>query len=101
MNVIYERKDRNMRIRLSGELDHHAAKETMGKLDQLLDSVMPQQLLLDFSGISFMDSSGIAVVMRLYRRMESFGGKLILTQVPPQAKRVLITANLQRMISIQ
>ena len=101
MDISYERKDRHLRVRLSGELDHHAAKLTMGKLDQLLDAAMPLQLLLDFSGVSFMDSSGIAIVMRAYRHMQSYGGKLVVTDVPPQAKRVLLAANVQRLIQVQ
>ena len=101
MDITYERKDRKLWVSLAGELDHHAAKLTMGKLDQLIDTVMPLDLLLDFSGISFMDSSGIAIVMRAYRRMQSYGGTLAVTDAPPQAKRVLLAANVQRLIQVR
>ena len=101
MEITYEQKDRHLLAKLSGELDHHAAKLIMGKLDRLLDTAIPMQLLLDFSGVTFMDSSGIAIVMRAYRRMQSYGGKLVVTDVPPQAKRVLLAANVHRLIQVQ
>lgn len=64
MEVISSGEGRELTLTLRGELDHHAAKEAMRKLEWELDAALPSKLTLDFSGVSFMDSSGIAVVMR-------------------------------------
>lgn len=67
MEVISSGEGRELTLTLRGELDHHAAKEAMRKLEWELDAALPSKLTLDFSGVSFMDSSGIAVVMRALR----------------------------------
>ena len=66
-----------------------------------LDAALPLKLTLDFSGVSFMDSSGIAVVMRAQRRMRALGGGAVLRQIPPQAKRVFDAAGIFRIIPLE
>ena len=73
MEVISSGEGRELTLTLRGELDHHAAKEAMRKLEWELDAALPSKLTLDFSGVSFMDSSGIAVVMRALKRMRAMG----------------------------
>ena len=75
MEVISSGEGRELTLTLRGELDHHAAKEAMRKLEWELDAALPSKLTLDFSGVSFMDSSGIAVVMRALKRMRAMGGQ--------------------------
>ena len=101
MEIKTQSADRRLVLRLSGELDHHGAKEVMRKMDLAIDAAVPLQLMLDLSGVSFMDSSGIAVVMRAQRRMQALGGSLVVTQVPEQARRVLQTANIGRLIQMK
>ena len=78
MEVISSGDARELTLTLRGELDHHGAKEVMQKLEWELDSALPVKLTLDFSGVSFMDSSGIAVVMRALKRMRAMGGSAAL-----------------------
>ena len=101
MEVISSGEGRELTLTLRGELDHHAAKEAMRKLEWELDAALPSNLTLDFSGVSFMDSSGIAVVMRAQKRMRALGGGAALRRVPPQAKRVFDTAGIFRIIPLE
>ena len=101
MEVISSGEGRELTLTLRGELDHHAAKEAMRKLEWELDAALPSKLTLDFSGVSFMDSSGIAVVMRAQKRMRALGGGAVLRQVPPQAKRVFDAAGIFRIIPLE
>lgn len=87
-------------LRLAGEIDHHRAGELMRQLEQQLDLEAPDQVELDMSGVTFMDSSGIALLMRLYRSLSLTGGKLRVTNVPNQPGKVLKAAGLQRLFSI-
>ena len=48
---------------LSGEIDHHVAKGVRDEIDTQLFASRPKVLILDFSGVRFMDSSGIALIM--------------------------------------
>ena len=94
-------KKRVLTLSLSGELDHHAAKDVIGKLELAVERYLPRQLVLDLSGVSFMDSSGLAVVMTAQRRMQGIGGSAVIRCVPPQAKKVLDAANIRRWIRIE
>ncbi len=87
-------------LRFSGELDHHAAKTAMHALDEELEERLPRNLVLDFGGLQFMDSSGIAVVMRAYRRMKELGGSVSVKNVPDQPGKVLRAAAMDRLIPI-
>ena len=55
-------------IYLAGELDHHEARGAIRSIDELLDEYLPRDCVLDMSGLSFMDSSGIALIIRMSRR---------------------------------
>ncbi|MGX8693203.1 MAG: anti-sigma factor antagonist [Clostridia bacterium] len=94
MEVRTTTRDRALTVRLRGELDHHAAREAIVAVERALDAAMPSALALDFSGVTFMDSSGIAVAMRAMRRMAALGGTSALINVPPQAKRVFDAAGI-------
>ena len=73
----------------------------MQKLEWELDSALPVKLTLDFSGVSFMDSSGIAVVMRALKRMRAMGGSAALRNVPPQAGKVFTAAGIFRIVPLE
>ena len=101
MEVISSGEGRELTLTLRGELDHHAAKEAMRKLEWELDAALPSKLTLDFSGVSFMDSSGIAVVMRALKRMRAMGGSAAIKNVPPQAKKVFTAAGIFRIVPLE
>ena len=67
MEMTVRQEERCLEIALIGELDHHAAREIGGRLDRAIEAALPLRLVLDWSGVTFMDSSGLAVVLHLYR----------------------------------
>ena len=73
----------------------------MRKLEWELDAALPSKLTLDFSGVSFMDSSGIAVVRRALKRMRAMGGSAAIKNVPPQAKKVFTAAGIFRIVPLE
>ena len=60
-------EDRVLTAQVSGEVDHHGAREIMGELERNIETSLPRVLELDLGGVTFMDSSGIAVLLRAYR----------------------------------
>ena len=48
---------------LSGEIDHHAAQSLRREIDAQVDDRLPELLTLDFSGVTFMDSSGVGLIL--------------------------------------
>lgn len=94
MEVQTRTDGRALTVSLFGELDHHAARETVTAIERAFDAALPIQLTLDFGGVTFMDSSGIAVVMRAHRRVAELGGSLMIAAVPPQAKKIFDAAGI-------
>ena len=101
MEVLTRTNGREMTLAIRGELDHHGAHDAMRQIEYSLDAALPSTLTLDFSGVSFMDSSGIAVVLRAHRRIASLGGGLVVTGVPAQAKKVFDAAGVPRLVTIE
>ena len=86
---------------LSGEIDHHAAQSLRREIDAQVDDRLPELLTLDFSGVTFMDSSGIALLIRARQRMQELGGTADVCGAAAQARRVLDAAGLQRYLTIR
>ena len=100
MEMRYKAENRQLTITLSGELDHHAAKGLMDSIDRCMEQNLPNRAILDLGELTFMDSSGIAVVLRAKRRMEALAGTLVVVNIPRQASRVLETAGLGRYVDL-
>ncbi len=80
---------------LAGEIDHDAAQQLRVSIDTTVSCRMPQQLVLDFSGVGFMDSSGIGLILGRQRRMQALGGSLRIQHPPEQIKKVLQLAHIE------
>ena len=63
MSVTVESSGNLIIAYLIGELDHHTSAETREKIDNVISYKKPQHLILDFKNVTFMDSSGIGLVM--------------------------------------
>ena len=61
---------------LSGEIDHHAAQTLRREIDAQVDDRLPELLTLDFSGVTFMDSSGVGLILGRGRHVSALGGRL-------------------------
>ncbi|BDF67388.1 STAS domain-containing protein [Pseudoflavonifractor phocaeensis] len=101
MPVTCAEEGRALTVRVEGEVDHHAARQLMEELGRRVDTALPRSLTLDLGGVSFMDSSGIAVVLRTWRRMSQLGGVMTVRNVPPQAAKVLKAAGIDKLIPFQ
>ena len=101
MEMQVKSADRNLLLELSGELDHHGAKNALRELELAVDAALPRILVLDLAGVTFMDSSGIALILRAQQRMQLLDGSLLVCNVPSQARRVLDAAGIGRLVTIR
>lgn len=101
MEIQAKSADRNLLLELKGELDHHGARGALREVELAIDAALPRMLVLDFSGVTFMDSSGIALILRTQQRMQMLDGSLQVRNVPDQAKRVLDAAAISRLVNIK
>lgn len=79
---------------LSGEIDHHAAQALRVEIDAQVESRMPELLTMDFSGVTFMDSSGVGLILGRGRYMASLGGRLIVQNPPGAVRKMLDLAHI-------
>ncbi len=101
MEVFVTCHERKLELFLKGELDHYGAKGVLQQMEMKIDENVPLSLILDFTGVTFMDSSGIAVALRGWQRMREVEGTVTLRNVAPQPRKVFETAGILRMINIE
>lgn len=82
---------------LGGELDHHSAREMREAIDNAIELNMPELLVLDFSSVGFMDSSGIGLVMGRFRNLQKTGAQLHITGTSPRITKVMKLAGIERL----
>ena len=81
-------------VKICGEIDHHTAALVRKETDTLIQQKRPRELILDFSSVTFMDSSGIGLIMGRYRIMGLFGGYLRVVNVPESLEKLMILSGL-------
>ena len=85
-----------MMVFLIGEIDHHCAGALREEIDRVAERVRPKTMILDFSDVGFMDSSGIGLVMGRVRLMKSFGGEVRIQGAHGNIRKVMQIAGLHR-----
>ena len=100
MSVRLLLKDGEMTAILSGEIDHHSAREIRGEVDEAASKVKPKRLTLDFSGVQFMDSSGIGLVMGRCKLMQMWGGRVRSAKLNPKKEKIVSLAGLNQLCTI-
>lgn len=88
-------------VALTGEIDHHTAKQYISAIAGKIEAYTPTVCVLDFSEVGFIDSSGIAVVINALRNMTQIEGKLILTGICAQPMRVFRASGIDRLVEIK
>ena len=94
-------EDGRLTVALTGEIDHHCAKHYIKAIAAKIESYTPDVCILDFSEVSFVDSSGIAVVINALRGMTQIEGKLLLTGISPQPMRVFQASGIDKLVEIR
>ena len=97
--IEYGKKE--IRVYLDGEIDHHSAVLVRAGIDERIILSRPQTVLLELSGVDFMDSSGIGLVMGRYKAMKSVSGRIRVENLSPSAYKVMKLAGLERLGEIK
>ncbi len=94
-------QDGNLTVALTGEIDHHRAKYYIQAIAAKIEAYTPATCILDFSDVTFIDSSGIAVVINAFREMKKIEGSLVLTGIASQPMKVFRAAGIDKIIEIK
>lgn len=87
-------------VYIQGELDHHSAKEIRSRIDSEIIRRNPKFLELDFSQVTFMDSSGIGLVMGRYKLMSEKNGKVSVLNPTPPIRKVMMISGIGKLAKI-
>lgn len=100
MQLHFVTKDGTLIVRVTGELDHHSAAEIRQRTDDKVTSEHVQTLIFDFSNLTFMDSSGIGVVIGRYKLMKSLGGNIRLISSNKAVDKMLELSGIVKLIPV-
>ena len=91
----------HLTVALTGEIDHHCAKSYINSITAKIEAYTPRLCTLDFQEVTFMDSSGIAVVINALRNMTRIQGKLELSGLNAQPMKVFRTSGIDKLVEIK
>ena len=101
MKVFSAYREGRLTIYLQGELDQHAVRGSVSAIEGLLEQYLPRDCVLDLGGLSFMDSSGIALILKLHRRLTGGGGRAWVENAKGQPLRVLDASGIARLVPVR
>lgn len=96
----YQIQENCLTIFLPKEIDHHNAEELKKETDRLIEHHHIRYLIFDFEDTSFMDSSGIGVIMGRYKNIEMIGGQICAVNVNERMKKILTMSGVTKIMQI-
>lgn len=100
MKVLSSYKKGRLTLFLQGELDHHEAAAALRSITRTLDDYLPRDCVIDMGGLTFMDSSGIALILKVHRLMGETGGRAWVENAGRQPLKVIDASGIDRLIKI-
>ncbi len=91
----------HLTVALTGEIDHHCAKAYIQTISAKIEAYNPVECILDFQDVTFMDSSGIAVVINAIRSMARIEGKIALSGLRDQPMKVFHASGIDKLVDIK
>ena len=99
--ILCEKQADKLFVRSPGEIDHHSAKALREEIDRAIFYHRPHTLVLSLSEVSFMDSSGLGLILGRLARIKELGGELVIADPNLQVMKILRLAGLEKKIRIE
>jgi stage II sporulation protein AA (anti-sigma F factor antagonist) len=101
LQIEFEQGRRALIVRLKGELDHHTADSVKARMEEAIAKEETRHLILSLKDLSFMDSSGLGVILGRYKQITGKGGKMVVCDVTPAVYRLFELSGMFKIVSIQ
>lgn len=88
MDLEFKTQGGDICVKLYGELDEYASRTLRGALDKLIETRNMRSMTLDMQGVTFIDSTGLGLVLGRYKKLRGRRAELLLKNVPPQVDKV-------------
>jgi anti-sigma B factor antagonist len=86
-------------LELAGEIDLHESPQVKAQLEPLIAAKTPR-ILVDLSGVSYIDSSGLALFIEAMQRAQAYGGKFSLCSLRPNVRVIFDISRLDQVFTI-
>ena len=83
---------------ISGDIDHHIARELRMELDEVINLSRPELLIIDMENVSFMDSSGIGLILRRLKTVRAYGGDVLIKNAQANIAAVIKLSGLSNLL---
>lgn len=100
LHINFLSRENRLYAKIVGELDHHSAAEIKEQTDGKIIGGGINTLIFDFSNLTFMDSSGIGVIIGRYKLMQSLGGRVYIISGNKNADRLLALSGITDIIDV-
>lgn len=97
----YTKENRSLTIKLTEEIDQHEVDKMRRTIDNDIERFNPRKVIFDFSNISFMDSSGIGMVLGRYKLTKMLDGEFEIINVNSRMKKIFDMSGVSRIITIK
>jgi stage II sporulation protein AA (anti-sigma F factor antagonist) len=98
LTINMETKGNVLCIRLQGELDHHTAETLKNQASNRIESNKIKHIVLNLEQLSFMDSSGLGVILGRYKQIKQLQGEMVVCAISPSVKRLFEMSGLFKII---
>lgn len=101
LNITMELKHDVLCIRLSGELDHHTADELREQASKAIEENDVRHIIMNLEHLSFMDSSGLGVILGRYKQIKQHHGEMVVCAISPPIHRLFDMSGLFKIVRLE
>ncbi|GGM22404.1 anti-sigma F factor antagonist [Paraliobacillus quinghaiensis] len=99
--VDWNTKEKVLLVRMSGELDHHEAEMFKNEWKTKINEKQVKHVILNLEQLTFMDSSGLGVILGRYKEVKQLGGEMVVCSISPAVKRLFELSGLFKIIRFE
>ena len=100
MELNFKRKNKTLVVKIYGEIDHHTSQEIRRQIETALIEMGGRNIIFDFENVTFMDSSGIGMLIGRYKQLQIFNGKLSIYNANEKIEELIRLSGLIKLIPI-
>lgn len=100
MSLEFKKVRSTLIVRVAGELDMLIADKMRIEIDKRIDESGIKNLILNLEKVTFIDSSGLGVVIGRYKRIKSKGGRMFIVGAKPQVEKILFFSGVNRLVPL-
>ena len=98
MELKFKRKNKTLIIQIAGEIDHHTSTELRRQTESALEQMGGRNIIFGFQEVTFMDSSGIGVMIGRYKQIRSLGGRIAIACPNEKIEEIIRLSGLSQIL---